>query len=92
PSGNSNRYTMRSDSLVLVTLIEAVCADGSPVPPTFILPNSDTGEWWDDTRVGVVATLQTGWLDDNLCTHWFQKVFIPYAHSRNPSGGPILLI
>jgi len=33
-----NHYILKSDSLVLVTIIEAACADGTPVPPAFTSP------------------------------------------------------
>ena len=50
--GSRDCYTMRSDSLVLVTLIEAVCADGSAVPPGFILPKGEMKDWSDIPGVG----------------------------------------
>ena len=45
------QYALRSDSLVLVTLIEAVCVDSSAVPPVFILPKGSIGPWWEITGV-----------------------------------------
>ena len=33
-----DKYVVRSDSLILVTLLEAVSADGVAVPPLFVLP------------------------------------------------------
>ena len=46
-------YALRSDSLVLVTLIEAVCADSSTIPPIFILPKGSIGPWWEITGVSL---------------------------------------
>ena len=40
-------YALCSDSLVLVILIEAICVDGSAVPPVFILPKGTLSPWWD---------------------------------------------
>ncbi|KIJ47650.1 hypothetical protein M422DRAFT_136350, partial [Sphaerobolus stellatus SS14] len=34
---DKSRYILKSDSLVMVTVIEAACADGTMVPPGFIL-------------------------------------------------------
>lgn len=45
-------YALWSDLLVLVTLIEAVCAYGSSVPPVFILPKGSIGLWWEVPGVG----------------------------------------
>ena len=50
--GDQEHYVLRSDSLVLVTLIEAVCADGSAFPPIFILPKGSVGPWWENPSVG----------------------------------------
>ena len=33
-----------------------------------------------------------GWMDDFLCTEWFEKCFIPQATARKVSNAPILLI
>ena len=40
-------YALHSDSLVLVTVIEAICTDGSTVPSVFILPKGTVSLWWD---------------------------------------------
>lgn len=35
---------------------------------------------------------ENGWIDDFLCTQWFEKSFIPQATAQNESRKPILLI
>ena len=37
-SEDCERYATQSDLLVLVTLLEAISADGAAVPPLFVLP------------------------------------------------------
>jgi hypothetical protein len=46
------RYVICSDSLVLITVIEAVCADGSAVPPVFVMPKGSVGDWFEVPGVG----------------------------------------
>jgi hypothetical protein len=50
--GSKTRAVLRPDSLVLVTVLEAVCADGTLVPPVLVLPRGQTGEWWTVEGVG----------------------------------------
>ncbi|KAF8592788.1 hypothetical protein K439DRAFT_1274546, partial [Ramaria rubella] len=92
-TGVKQCYIICLDLLTLVTVIEAVCADGSMLPPVLIIPGAQTGEWWtvlnDCTSV---ATSPSGWTDDELYRLWFEKVFLLHAASRNTSGKHILLI
>lgn len=49
PKGIRCAYTVRSDNLELVTVIECVCADGSFLKPTFIfLGKSHSATWYED--------------------------------------------
>ncbi|KIJ50041.1 hypothetical protein M422DRAFT_160139 [Sphaerobolus stellatus SS14] len=43
--GDESHYVLKSDSLLLVTIIEAVCADGTACPPCIIMPLGQTGDW-----------------------------------------------
>ncbi|KAF8592797.1 hypothetical protein K439DRAFT_1610243 [Ramaria rubella] len=91
-TGVKQYYVIHSDSLTLVTVIEAVCADGLVVPPILIILGAQTGEWWTVQGVGTVVTSPSGWTDDKLYRLWFEKVFLLHAASRNTSGKHILLI
>ena len=46
------KYVRKSDSLVLITVIEAASADGVAVPPAFILPPGEICDWSDVPGVG----------------------------------------
>ncbi|KIJ34981.1 hypothetical protein M422DRAFT_262940 [Sphaerobolus stellatus SS14] len=46
-TGSKSRYILKADSLLLCTIIEAVCADGTAVPPCIIMPPGETGDWMD---------------------------------------------
>ena len=39
-----------------------------------------------------VTTSPQGWTNKQICTDWFEKIFLPFAQDRNKSGAPILLI
>ena len=46
------KYVQKSDSLVLITVIEGAAADGATVPPGFILPPGEISDWSDVPGVG----------------------------------------
>ncbi|KAK0481103.1 DDE superfamily endonuclease-domain-containing protein, partial [Armillaria luteobubalina] len=83
---DTSKYKLKSDDLQLVTIIEAVCADGSSdIPPGFVFAGS--------TKFPeCVATSENGWTDDFVGFEWFKQGFVPKATDRNESGTPILLI
>ncbi|KIJ34157.1 hypothetical protein M422DRAFT_118962, partial [Sphaerobolus stellatus SS14] len=88
---DKSRYILKSDSLVLITVIEAVCENGTLVPPGFILPQGSVVNWWDWDGFRVTET-ENGWTNDAICHQWFNKVFLPLAKSRGDPTKRILLI
>ncbi|KIJ56057.1 hypothetical protein M422DRAFT_239248 [Sphaerobolus stellatus SS14] len=89
---DKNHYVTKSESLQLVTILEAVSADGVMVPPGFVLPKGDMPDWRHVSGVGSVVVTESGLTDDEVCVQWFMKVFIPWAQARNKSGKLLLLI
>ncbi|KIJ45826.1 hypothetical protein M422DRAFT_166079 [Sphaerobolus stellatus SS14] len=49
---SKNQYILKADSLLLCTIIEAICADGTPVPSSIIMPPGATGDWIDVDGLG----------------------------------------
>jgi len=49
---DKNRYILKEDSLLLVTIIEAVSADGIACPPCIIMPPGETGDWISVSGLG----------------------------------------
>ncbi|KDQ11636.1 hypothetical protein BOTBODRAFT_114053, partial [Botryobasidium botryosum FD-172 SS1] len=89
-----HKYRLKSDDLELVTVIEAVCSDGTaPIEPGFVMQGGNTGnsahQWSKSTSVAIT---ESGWTSNWVCEKWFTKVFIPQAKARNTSGKPIVLI
>ncbi|KIJ37132.1 hypothetical protein M422DRAFT_260523 [Sphaerobolus stellatus SS14] len=58
---SKNCYILKADSLLLC-IIEAVCADEMPVPPTVIMPPGVTGDWMDvDGLSGMLLQRMVHW-------------------------------
>ncbi|KAF8583869.1 hypothetical protein K439DRAFT_1347599, partial [Ramaria rubella] len=73
------QYVSWSDSLQLMSLLEAVCADRSYVLPTFVVPKLSPPGWWEVPGIGGVKVTESGWTDDKTTLEWFVDVFIPHA-------------
>ncbi|KAF8589427.1 hypothetical protein K439DRAFT_1280750, partial [Ramaria rubella] len=93
--GMKQKMVKCSDSLQLVTVLEAVCADGTAVPTLMVLPDgSKPDQWWtlEDQGLGGVITTPHGWTDDDVYLGWFKDIFLTYATPCNVSSKQILLI
>ncbi|KAF8590421.1 hypothetical protein K439DRAFT_1330099, partial [Ramaria rubella] len=89
------KMVKRSDSLQLVTVLEAMCTDGTAVPTLMVLPDgSQPGAWWEKEADGLggVTTTSAKWTDKKVYLEWFTDIFLKYAKAQNTSGKPILLI
>ena len=65
-----------------ITLIAAICADGSSLPPSLIYQGAsyDLQDTWLDefdatAQRAFFACSKNGWSDDNLGLNWLQRVF-----------------
>ncbi|KIJ45013.1 hypothetical protein M422DRAFT_88702, partial [Sphaerobolus stellatus SS14] len=87
-----NRYVKKSDSLVLVTILECISAVGEICPSGFVLPQGPVCDFSDIEGVGCVATSENGWTDNFICGEWFTKVFIPWAKEVSNPTFPIIFI
>ena len=51
--GAKDKYALRSDSLINITVLEAICANGTKVPPCVVMPNgAEPQHWWHHTELG----------------------------------------
>ncbi|KIJ45462.1 hypothetical protein M422DRAFT_166240, partial [Sphaerobolus stellatus SS14] len=94
---DKSHYILKSDSLVLITAIEAACADGTMVPPGFILLKGSGVNWWEweGWDVGIylqVTQTDNEWTNDLICQQWFIKVFVPFAKGHSDATKKILLV
>ena len=65
-----------------ITLIAAICADGSSLPPSLIYQGASYNlqdTWLDEfdttTQRAFFVCSKNGWSDDNLGLNWLQQVF-----------------
>ncbi|CAK5274984.1 unnamed protein product, partial [Mycena citricolor] len=91
------RYRHRSANLELVTILEAVCADGSSLLPGFVFPGVEQSpEWFDEDLAILICMSATGWTDNHISVQWFKKCFIPqakaWAKEKGTNDQPILLV
>ena len=49
---DKQRYILKEDSLLLVTIIEIVSADGVAYSPCVIIPPGEIGDWMSITGLG----------------------------------------
>ncbi|KIJ29645.1 hypothetical protein M422DRAFT_268988 [Sphaerobolus stellatus SS14] len=91
-TGTKDHYVLKGDSLVLITIIEADCADGTLCLPGLIMPPGATGDWVDIEGIGCFTQWANEWMDNFIRHNWFEKCFIPFTKKRNKSSKPILLI
>ncbi|KIJ36561.1 hypothetical protein M422DRAFT_179275 [Sphaerobolus stellatus SS14] len=90
---DKSHYILKSDSLVLVTIIECACTDGIMVPLGIILLQGSAE--WVISHIQIILRVtetENGWTNDAICHQWFNKVFIPFAKSYSDPTKLILLI
>ncbi|KAF8590623.1 hypothetical protein K439DRAFT_1329952 [Ramaria rubella] len=95
PCRMKQKMVKHLDSLQLVTVLEAVCVDGTALPTLMVLPDGiKPGQWWtlEDQGLGGVITMANGWTDNDMYLGWFKDIFLRYATPRNVSSKQILLI
>ncbi|KAF8591392.1 hypothetical protein K439DRAFT_1611268 [Ramaria rubella] len=95
PHRMKQKMVKHSDSLQLMTILEAMCADGTALPTLMVLPDgSKPDQWWtlEDQGLGGVITAANGWTDNDVYLGWFKDIFLRYATPHNVFGKQILLI
>ncbi|KAJ3576997.1 hypothetical protein NP233_g9 [Leucocoprinus birnbaumii] len=85
---------LESGDRELVTVIEAVCADGSFLPPSVIFKGKRRNlEWGRNNPCGAsISVSENGWTDMELGFKWLVDDFEPATAARNLSNGWRLLI
>ena len=82
PTEVKELYTASAENHKSVTIIETICADGSPpIPPVVICPGEKIMETWVQDSLSsteVIAVSQTGYTNENIALSWLDH-FIKYA-------------
>ncbi|KIJ43660.1 hypothetical protein M422DRAFT_252901 [Sphaerobolus stellatus SS14] len=55
-----NNYILKSDTLLLITIIETICADGTACPPGIIMPPGATSDWHEVDDIGCFTQSTNG--------------------------------
>ena len=88
-------YTAGPENRKSVTIIEAICADGSePPPPMIICPGQRIMESWiHDNLLGseVIAQSATGYTNEAIATAWLQH-FITFINAGRDNPWKLLLL
>jgi hypothetical protein len=77
---------VQSGKREMVTVIETVCADGSVLPPFYIMKGSTHMKgWYAGVKLNekaVFATSPKGWTDTELGQEYLIKVFDPATRDK----------
>jgi len=88
-------YTASPENRKSITIIETICADGSPpLPPVVICPGEKIMEdWVQDNLTGaeVIAVSQTGYTNESIAVSWLDH-FIKHVDAGPEAHWRILLL
>lgn len=86
-----------------MTCLPVVFADGTFMPPHFIVRGKKRPVWWGspDFRAHIGSTefasatlsvQDNGWMDSDIFLAWFEEKFLPFTASRRSKETPVVLI
>jgi hypothetical protein len=88
-------YTSSPENRKSITIIEAICADGSPLPPPAIicLGMRHMMHWFSENMTGqeLILTSSTGYTNEEIALEWLAH-FIKYTDSGPDKPWKILLL
>jgi hypothetical protein len=95
PTHVKELYTASPENRKSITIIETICADGSPpLPPAVICPSEKIMEsWMSDNLLGaeVIAVSQMGYTTEKIALTWFDH-FIKYVDAGPDMHWHLLLL
>jgi hypothetical protein len=80
-----------------------VFADGSFMPPHFVVKGKKRPKWWGSTEFKAriestefaeasLSVQANGWMDTHIFLTWFEEKFLPFTASRRSAATPVILI
>ncbi len=86
-----------------MTCLPVVFADGTFMPPHFIVKGKKRPKWWGNPQFKALlqstefagATLsvqENGWMDSEIFLTWFEEYFLPFTAGRRTNKTPIILL
>jgi len=95
PTEIKELYTASPENCKSITILETICADGSPpLPPVVICPGEKIMEHWVQdnlTGVEVIAVSQTGYTNESIAVSWLDH-FIKHVDAGPEADWRILLL
>ena len=95
PTHVKELYTASPENRKSITIIETICADGSPPPPPVVIcPGEKIMESWiSDNLLGaeVIAVSQTGYTNENIALAWLDH-FIKHVDAGPDKHWRMLLL
>ncbi|KAF1922285.1 DDE-domain-containing protein [Didymella exigua CBS 183.55] len=93
------RQSLQDGNREWVTILAAICADGSTLPPAIIYagqPNSLQSSWMEDLDAGKDSIYSTatpsGWSNDEVGLAWLEQVFERETASKTRGSWRLLIL
>ena len=101
--GARRTHTLCNEARFSMTCLHVVFADGSFMPPHFVVKGKNRPKWWGSPEFqsmlqstefanATLSVQENGWMDGLIFLTWFQEKFLPYTASRRSASTPMILI
>lgn len=101
--GARRTHTLCNEARFSMTCLPVVFADGTYMPPHFIVKGKKRPRWWGSpeyqamlaSTVFAEASLSVqdnGWMDTVIFLTWFQEKFLPFTADRRSAVTPVILV
>jgi hypothetical protein len=101
--GAKRTHSLCNDARFSMTALPVIFADGTQMPPHFIIKGQRRPQWWGsreycielaDTEFAnaTLSVQENGWMDSMIFLTWFQEYFLPFTANRRSKTSPVILI
>lgn len=101
--GARRSHTLCNEARFSMTALPVVFADGSEMPPHFIVKGQRRPKWWGgkefcidfigtEFEQATLSVQKNGWMDSEIFLAWFTEKFLPFTSDRRSAKTPVILI
>ena len=101
--GARRTHTLCNEARFSMTCLPVVFADGSCMPPHFIVKGKKRPKWWGSIEFqsllsatefaeASLSVQDNGWMDSEIFLTWFVEKFLPFTAARRSATAPVILI
>jgi hypothetical protein len=101
--GARRTHTLCNEARFSMTCLPVVFADGSFIPPHFVVKGKKRPKWWGSTEFKAriestevaeasLSVQANGWVDTHIFLTWFEERFLPFYANRHSAATHIILI